>query len=230
MNRFLFIYLALFIFRGENGLSAATTVCQDTLKNYQNFINGKIWNNRYRTFHGSAFLFEDYFLPGTVSINGKTFDNVSVKYDLYSDEVLIPVNNDEIIQLNKEIVDSFSITYENRVYKFIRSGIDPLRSDEPAGYYNLLYSGKVSCFIKYKKSIRPGLEQGKDFEFVQSNQIFLKKDNVLYQISKMKEIFKTLMVEESEFKKDIRDQKQKLSVDNPGSLIPLLKFYDSQVR
>lgn len=230
MNRFLFICLALFIFHGENGLSAEATVCQDTLKNYQNLINGKIWSNRYKKFYGSSFLFEDYFLPGTVSINGKTYDNVSVKFDIYSDQVLIPINSAEIIQLNKEIVDSFSITYENHVYKFIRSGIDPMRSDEPAGYYNLLYSGKVSCFIKYKKYIRPGLEKGRDFEFVQSHQIYLKKDTVLYQISKLKEIFGALMVEESEFKKYFRDGKQKLSVDNPVSLIPLLKFYDSQVR
>ena len=200
------------------------------MKTYQSFINGKVWNNRYRKFHGSAFLFEDYFLPGTVSVNGRTFKNLSIKYDIYSDEVLLPVSSDEIIQLNKEIVDSFSITYDNRTYKFIRLRFDTLKSDNPAGYYNLLYSGQVSCFIKYKKEILPGLDPGKDFEFVQSHQIYLKKDTVLYQVSKKKEIFQTLMVEESEFKKSISDRKQNLSVDNPGSLIPLLRFYDSQVR
>lgn len=200
------------------------------MKNYQSFINGKIWNNKYRKFHGSAFLFEDYFLPGTVSVNGRTFKNLSIKYDIYSDELLLPVSSDEIIQLNKEIVDSFSITYDNRIYKFIRLGFDTLKSDKPADYYNLLYNGQVSCFIKYKKEILPGHDPGRDFEFVQSHQIYLKKDSVLYQVSKKKEIFQTLMVDESEFKKSIRDQKQKLSVDNPGSLIPLLRFYDSQAR
>ena len=199
------------------------------MKNYQSFINGKIWNNRYRKFHGSAFLFEDYFLPGTVSVNGRTYKNLSIKYDIYSDEVLLPVSSDEIIQLNKEIVDSFSITYDNLTYKFIRLGFDTLKSDTPAGYFNLLYNGQVSCLIKYKKEILPG-DIERDFEFVQSHQIYLKKHTVLYQVSKKKEIFQTLMVEESEFKKSIRDRKQNLSVDNPGSLIPLLRFYDSQAR
>ena len=129
MNRtvFVWIFLLSFILGGclyGIGIHNTKTFIsdsneQDTLKENQNLYSGKVWKNMYRRINGDQFLFTNYFLPGTVSAYGKTFKNLLIRYDIFSDEVMIPVDREEIVQLNKEMIDSFSITFEkNKVYYF----------------------------------------------------------------------------------------------------------------
>ena len=63
------------------------------------------------------------------TINGKTFTDIYLKYDIFKDEILTPVDVDGILQLNKEMVGSFSVLFQNKTYRFIKMKED--------GYYTL---------------------------------------------------------------------------------------------
>jgi hypothetical protein len=110
---------------------------QDTIRERQLLYNGILWKNMYHRIKEDQFLFSDYFLPGTLSINGQTFKNLKIRYDIYSDEILIPLNLEDIVQVNKEMVDSFTISFENKVYKFTRFREEALKGLN--GYVNVLY-------------------------------------------------------------------------------------------
>jgi len=204
---------------------------QDTLKELQSFLNGKVWVNMYRKFHGDAYLFANYFLPGTVSMNGKTYNKVTLRYDIYSDELQVPVNRDEILQLNKEMVDSFTISYDNEVYKFVN--ITDNKSDslsKSAGYFNSFYEGGASLLIKYKKEILPGIENNSDFEFSQTLQAYLMRDDLINPVSTKKELCSLLKLDESEVNRYLKSQKLRVRKNDPGTFIPVIRFYDTMSR
>jgi len=216
------------IYSHESETFIQSVIEQDTLKESQNLYNGKVWTNRYRKINEDQFLFTNYFLPGTVSTNSKTFRNLLIKYDIYSDEILIPVNNDEILQLNKEIIDSFSIIFENKVYKFMKIQVDTLNEiKDYKGYFCVLYKQVSALYIKYKKDILPSIKDKNDVEFVQTHKIYFVKDKIVHPIKTKNDLFNTLNADKEQIKNYLRNNKLKVSNKNPESFIPVIRYYDN---
>ena len=198
---------------------------KDTIKEKQILYNGTFWKNLYHRIKGDQFLFSDYFLPGTISINGQTFKNLKIRYDIYSDEIMIPVNLEEILQVNKEMVDSFTINSENKDYRFIRVEDEALKDIK--GYINVLYIGKSALYVKYKKDISLALTETTDGEFFQNDQIYFVKDNVVYPINGRNDLLKLLDKDKVRIRDFISKNRIKISKKVPESFIPVIRFYDS---
>jgi hypothetical protein len=109
---------------------------QDSVWEKQLLYNGIIWKNKYHRILGDQFLFSDLFLPGTIFTHGKQFGNVRIKYDIFSDEIITPVSQEDILQLNSEMVDSFLIVSGDKTYRFINNKDDTISGLK--GYVNLL--------------------------------------------------------------------------------------------
>ena len=92
----------------------------DTLPDNQFFFNGRVWRNYYSMVEEDQFLFSKDFLPGEVIMRGRTYSDVMVLYDIFKDEILTPYKPVGILQLNKEMIDSFSFFFLNKRYSFIK--------------------------------------------------------------------------------------------------------------
>jgi len=201
---------------------------KDTLFKYQDLYHGRIWTNRYRRINGDQYLFASYFLPGTISAKGKTFKNLLLRYDVYNDEVMIPVNIEEIILLNKEIVDSFTVIFEDKTYSFIKIMNDTLNLREGFnGYVSVLYNGKSTLYIKYKKAISSPISGKSDGDFITSDEIYFVKDGTVTELSSENDFYRILSPDIKEVKNFIRSNKLKVSKTQPESYIPLLKHFES---
>jgi hypothetical protein len=209
----------------ENDSIAANESEQDTLLKRQILYNGILWENRYHRIKNYQFLFSDLFLPGTVTINGKTFNNVGIKYDIYSDEILIPKSREEILQLNKEMVDSFTISFESKEYRFTNIRADTLKGFK--GYMNVLYKGKSALYVKYKKNISFSDSQQYDGGFYQTSLNYFLKDSIVYQIKSANDLFKILNANSAQIKSFIKSNKLKISKKVPESYVPIIRYYDS---
>jgi len=163
-------------------------------------------------------------MPGTVSINGKTFQNVRIKYDILEDEIITPVNIENILQLNREMVDSFSISFEDKIYRFIHFRNDTLK--DLAGYANLLYKGNTSFYVKHIKTISPSFTSKSDGNFVQNDVMFLVKDLQAYPFKGTKSLFRVLGADKNEIRNFIRKNKVRITKKNPESFVPVIRFYD----
>ena len=111
------IIFLLFLGMAENVHGAEElypAVLQDTLPDNQSLINGRIWSNHYFMISGDQFLFSNNFLPGIITMKGRTFSDVTLKYDILNDEILMPLDSGRVLQMNKELVDSFMISYNNK--------------------------------------------------------------------------------------------------------------------
>jgi hypothetical protein len=240
MNRIVFICILLNVISARNNLPGTclrgfetillTLTEQDTLKEYQSIYTGRTWTNKYRRINGDQFLFTNYFLPGTVSANGKIFKNLLIRYDINSDEIMVPVSRDEILQLNKEMVDSFSINFKSQTYRFtnilndsqnVLKGIKSFN-----GYFLDFYKGGSALYIKYIKNISPNITDKSDGEFIQTQKIFLVKDKIVYPIKTRKDLYKALDADKGQLRNWIKSNMLKVSMKNPESLIPIIKYYD----
>lgn len=198
---------------------------QDTLKENQVLHNGRIWRNLYYLTEGDQFLFSKKFLPGSVAINGKIFTNVFLKYDIYKDEILTPVDTGGILQLNKELVDSFSLIFQNKAYRFIRMQDESVT--ESRKYFNVLYKGKTVLCLKYIKKIEKLPTDGGNDNFYQFSRLYFVKDNLVYPISRGRDLMKILIKEKELIKTFLKKNKLDVSVKDPESFIPVLRYYDS---
>jgi hypothetical protein len=210
-------------YKTENIISNLTD--QDTIKEKQILYNGKLWENRYHRILGDQFLFSNLFLSGTVSINGRTFKNLRLKYDIYLDEIIIPVNNVEILQVNKEMVDSFTISFENKVYRFTNIREDTLKG--PNGYVNVLYKGKSALYVRYKKEISPYSTPTSDGSFIENHLIYFEKDSISNPITNTNSLIRVIMEDKEQITNFIKTNKLKISNKLPESFVPVIRYYDS---
>jgi hypothetical protein len=206
-------------------ISDSSINSSDTLKEDQLLYIGKIWNNKYFRVKGDEFLFTNYSMNGSVSINGRYYKNVTLKYDIYNDALLIPTNLGRLIQLNKEMVDCFSLNFGDRIYNFERS-----RNDSASildGYYNVLYKGKLILCVKYIKEIQLLAIDRKYDLFYERHDVFVIKDSITYKVNTKHSLLKIMGEEKDVVKKYIHKNKLRISKKVPDNYIPVLKFYDS---
>jgi len=197
-------------------------VREDTLKENQILYNGREWKNVYYMVKGDQFLFSKKFLHGTLIIRGRTFRNVTILYDILNDEILIPNPHGGILQLNKEMVDSFSILFQNRSYNFTRIYEGNLK-----GYANVLYKGKTALYIRYNKKIGKLSDEGKYDKFYQESHTFFVKGKNVYSITAKRDLIKALAEDKEIIREFMKKNHLKISVKEPESFIPVIRFADS---
>jgi hypothetical protein len=198
---------------------------KDTFPENNNFYNGRIWKNLYFRVKEDQFLFSKEFLPGSVTMNGKTFNNVSIRYDLYKDEILTPYHSEGILQLNKEMVDSFSIFFQGETYHFTRMPEDS--PDELKGYVNVIYKGSSVLCVKYLKKIDFKAVDGQFDQFYQVSRIYLVKGNKSYMITGNSDLMKVFAEDKVLIKNFIKKNKLTFSKDTPESFVPVIRYFDT---
>lgn len=225
---FPFITLLISVLFNIPGISQTVPVIRDQrepLKEDQILYNGIVWRNQYNFVKGDQFLFYSYFLPGSITINGKTYADKDISYDIYNDEIITPTNHGFILQLNKEMVDSFSITYQLKTYRFINTQKDSL--SEVNGYVNVLYKGKSALYVKYRKEVELLAVDDKFDQFYQVHQIYLLKEGILYQLTSKGDILRIFGEVKPKIKEFIKKNKLRLSKNVPESFISVIRYYDS---
>jgi|WetSurMetagenome_2_1015567.scaffolds.fasta_scaffold00002_27 hypothetical protein len=234
MNRISFIFFIILSLSPVTKLSGAyektgmmpgTSFFPDSLRDRQFLYNGTLWTNNYKRYNGNPYLFADYFLPGEIWFNGRHFSNVELRYDIFSDEVMIPRTREQIISLNREMVDSFSIVFEKTKFNFIYVQADSL--SRVRGYVNEIYEGKSSLYVKYSKGIFTNVTDGSDGEFYQVSRMYIVLDGIPFEIEKLKDLLKLIGPQADKVRDFIRTEKIKVSRNIPESFVPVVRFYDS---
>jgi hypothetical protein len=234
MSRYIFLLTFLLIFLNRNGFSGIETndsgsvffniIEQDSLKDNQVLYNGRAWRNLYSRVEEDQFLFSKEFLPGSVTINGKSFKNLNLKYDIYNEEIITLTNHGSFLQLNKEMVDSFTFIFGTKTYRFTNIRDDSLMGIK--GYVDVLYNCKSALYVKYRKEIEPLAVDGKYDKFFQSHKIYFIKDGIAYQINSKGDLFKVLNKDKAQLSNFIKKNKLKISKKKPESFIPVIEYYD----
>jgi hypothetical protein len=191
----------------------------------QLLYNGRVWRSLYYNIRGDEFLFSKDFIKGNVTINGKTFNNIDIKYDIYNDEIISFVVLGTYIQLNKEMVTGFDLIFNNIKYKFTNITGDSTSS--LTGYANVLYQGKSALYLKFRKEIKELAVDNKYDAFIQRQSLYVLKGGVYYRISGKKDFYKVLKDKKSQIRDFVGKENIKVRKKKPESFVPVLEYYDS---
>ncbi|HUW92560.1 MAG TPA: hypothetical protein VMV74_05315 [Bacteroidales bacterium] len=213
--------------RPVNGSPSGTVPesMQDTVYSRQLLYNGRVWESRYQKILSHEFFMTRNPVSGTVTINGKTFDNTLLRYDIYTDELLILYGSDTFIQLNKEAVTSFTLDIDGTRYLF--ENFDNNNLNSPKGYGQVIYHGDIYLIKKHIKEIRKNAVENKYDSFNEGQSTWLVRGDVYYRLSGRKDLYRALNDRASEVKSFVRSRGLRFSIKEPESLILILEFYDS---
>jgi len=205
--------------------SAYSSAIQDNPSDKQFLLNGRIWRNKHSKAVGDQFFLSNMFLKGSVFSNGRRFDNLDLLYDINSDELLLRTESYPIIIMNKEMVDSFILVFDNRKYYVINAG-----KDSPGvlkGYVNIMYDGPSELYVKYKKNIQPLAVDGRYDLFHSDHSVYLKKGSEIVPVAGKKELLNLLEDKKKEIRLYLKSNRLKLRQKDPETYIPVLRYYDS---
>lgn len=226
------LVLVLFLISGGgmfpefiHAASGHSTSIQQDLTDKQLLLNGRIWQNPYSKALNDQFFLTKTFLKGSVTLNGRKFEDLDLKYDITNDELILSIESYPIISMNKEMVDSFSLMFGNRNYHIINVGTDT--SNVIRGYVNVLYDGPTALYVKYIKKIQPLAVDGRYDLFAQEHRIYLRKGSEIVPVEGKKKLLYLLEDKKKEIRNFLKSTKSKLSRKEPDTFIPLLKYYDS---
>lgn len=114
-------------------------------------VNGWKYFPEHYNASGNPYFMDEEWMTGQVSIQGKTFENVELLYDVVNDELILrqKLNNGSLVfvMLNKDFISSFTLTDHH----FVNSkelGSPALKS----GFYEMVYDGELRFLIRYDKT------------------------------------------------------------------------------
>ena len=230
---FSFSYTSLIFAQASNDSLFVKIVSDSINKEYisQLMSEAPIFNGRefYPTLRlnegGHTSFVDDNYVSGKLMYDGSEYNNVSMKYDLVINELIL-LNYDKVggIVLRRNHVESFSLN--NHSFINIIAGNTQERKIEP-GYYDLLYNGSVQLLAKREKKIVEAINKLNVERLVESkNTYYLFKNNSYTLINGKNGLLKLLIETSQQNKKFLKTNKLNFKKDKENSFIELLRFYD----
>ncbi|MBN2666425.1 MAG: hypothetical protein JXR67_07935 [Bacteroidales bacterium] len=202
----------------------AGAVAGDTV-DIQVLYNGRAWRNIYYKIQGDQFLFNSGFIPGSVTMRGRTFQGQSVRYDCYNDELLLLTGKGIILQLNKELVDGFTLEHNNRSFIFRHFKTDTVSS--LTGFLNVLSEGNASLYVKYSKEVLILAIENRYDIFTETIRMFVEKDGIITRIGNRGTLLRLLADRKQQVRNYMKSNSLRFSKKDPESIRPVIDYYNS---
>ena len=180
-----------------------------------------------RTGHGvkgTPFFASDSLLQGDVFYDGRLYKNISIHYDLVTDDVVINnyAQNNEI-KLVPEKLDYFYILQ----HLFVRITADSsLPSFINTGFYEKLLDGRFSLFARRTKVRRLfGNASDNDARFNEYNHYFVLLNNTFYRVDDKGDFLALMAGKKNEIRKYIKDNKIDFNRKREESMVRVAEYY-----
>jgi hypothetical protein len=210
----------------SQALHNASTVYHQAFGDQKGLYNGPSYiEYPYKFKEGDPYFNMPNPEPGSVLYDGVTYDSVLMRYNEITDELVINYYT-ERIQLLKPKVEQFRFFNSD----FIRIEKDSLsRSLISSGFYNRLYSGKISLFKKEIKAIRESSSINVELlSFIdEKDYYYIKKEGRYYPIKKKRDFFDLLNDKKKELKEFVKMNGLNYRRDRQNMLTQTIAYYDS---
>ncbi|MFW6371084.1 MAG: hypothetical protein ACOC10_07775 [Bacteroidota bacterium] len=232
MNKYIFI-----IFYALNVFGFSSTVSQITFTEVADYgvysdelgiVNGKKWqySGKYK---GHPFWKDDDIFQGEVTFNGRNFQNLNLKLDLFHQELILfkKINDETIaIKLNRNFIEDFILEESGNAVKS-RFLCMKLPGIEGINFYQLIYDGNTKCFIHHKKSVNNEVTGNYLGKYLYQPVIYINTGNQ-YSVCKNKKSFLRLFGGQRKILRAyMRKNKLGINARYPEEIAQVLAFYDS---
>jgi hypothetical protein len=190
-------------------------------------INGKIYIQKYMLAEGHPFFFTPQWQNGSVKVNGTEYNKLLMKYNIYTDELLLraeTVNGGtSVISLNNEFIESFHLGGKHFI-NAMHFEVKGIQTD----FVEFLYKGSFVFFVSYTKLYNndyniktPYGSYGKT-----KTSYFLMQKNELREISSKKALLKYFENQKKQIKKYMKKHKIKYAKASDVQLHELMEYID----
>ncbi len=172
---------------------------------------------------GFPYYESDSMLVGSVNYLGYEYPDLTLFYNLVTDEIIIPnYLHNALIILPEGKVDSFSVGS----HVFIPLRTKRYRGIPTDGFYEQLFSGEPGIYARREKRLVTGTGSEEN-KYIQYNMYYLRKNNVFYMVDDKKALLNLLKDQEDQLKKFIRANKLKFNIkkDLESSLVLTTMYY-----
>lgn len=198
---------------------------KEELPYFQELITGGQYVESPKSIEGHPFYFSRQFGEGSLMINGITYPEVPLMYDVYKDEVITfhPIYNQRIL-INPDKIDEFSLSNGER-FKYFEG--NESYSNNLNGLYQILKDGENTVLVKRFKTTKSNRDISiYTDEFVEKKDFFILKTGVFTQINNSKQAIEVLGLEKKVAKKYLKESRIRFQ-DNPEKyLITLVELAD----
>ncbi len=189
---------------------------------HSNLYEGTLSFEKYATTNGEHKFFESLdYLKGDIVYDGETYFNVDMKYDLYEDELILPLRSDTkvvMLQLVKERVKEFVIDD----HRFIKIEDKKSSNEDTDGFFEMIMKTPFFTVLKKYKKVRYSVYKKNMAlnKFVGEVNYYVDYKNQLYRVKNKKDIIKIF----PQYKNDLskHSTKSQAKKDKENYLIGLL--------
>ena len=194
-------------------------------------INGKEYVPYYTRSKFKPLLFYSKGRTASIITNTRRYDNLTLQYDTFLDEVIYTDTSRTInfmfplISLNKDIIDGFNLYFEDDslIFRFFRL---PECSEKnlKEGFYEVVYEGRSKYIIKHESFIyeRDGLH-----EYKYSPLNYICVGDKYYKFKTRRNLLRLFGEKSGEIKEYLHLYRLRVRQANKNQIVSILKFYDS---
>ncbi len=194
---------------------------------FQELITGGQYEEASKEIEGNPFYYSRQFGDGSLTINGITYPQVPLMYDIYRDQVITfhPLYNQRIL-INPEKVDRFHLA-NGEDFKYFGQNKSYLHHGN--GLYQILKEGEIQVLVKRYKTTKDKGEFSKYSDvFLEKSDLFLLKENQFYQINKAKQAIVLLDVEKRPAKRYVKSKGFRFKSSPSDYLTALVEFAEQE--
>jgi hypothetical protein len=190
----------------------------------QLLYSGVEWQPAMPAAAGHEFFLAPEPLQSTVIVDGITFRDVQIKYDIFNDGLIVLWKNGSPIVIDSKKVDEFTIVYNGIPKRFVN-----FRETYPGiqGFAEIMYQGTSLVIVKHIKVVSKNPAAANYAEFREEEKFCLVLNGNCYPIKNRSSFLNLLGEYEIPVKKYIRQKNLYLSPDSPEGFVLAAAYYDS---
>lgn len=191
-------------------------------------VNGRPYIEPRPRANGHPYFQSRDWMPGALYLGDKVFDNVSLRYTLDDNQLLLRrqlVNGLTVeVSLPAPLIDSFHLG----AHRFIRRELlgDAARE---ALFWEIIYRGGVSLYRAQRKAFIPNFTQSAPhgrYSLPQSRLLFFQQSRV-HELSKASVLLDFFGDDKKTMRQFLRRERIKLRTANQQQLHDVLQYYDA---
>ena len=194
----------------ENDLQILIQRTDSLLGADDELVNGKIYMQKYMLAEGHPFFLTPQWQKGSVTVNGKKHTGLNLKYNIYTDELVLKAEKisggASVISLNNEFIESFYLEDKH----FVNSmgfNVRGIQTD----FVELLYKGNFDFFVSYTKFFNNDYNDKTPYgSYGKTNtSYFLLQNKELVEVSSKKALFNYFELIKKKLKKYLKKNRIK---------------------
>jgi hypothetical protein len=204
----------------------AREIYYQSTKDHSNLYNGK----EYIAFKknmpevGTLFFQSDDWMEGHVFYDGELYENVSMRFDLLREKVVVEHKNHGEIELISEKIKYVGIAGHTFLWA---SNNSETKSLSP-GFYDLIYDGTTKVFVRRLKVAEERIETQVSMilTFKEKNTISVLKNGKYYEVGNKSSALKIFGDQKSALKKFMSKNNIRYRANREDALVKMAGQYD----